>query len=186
MLQCRHFLLFTGAMAVAFVAAVPSWVDQLLYHDTSPVHAKVIMFSISVLPFLSLTHIYGTLLTAVQEIRLFLRITLAATVFNIILNLLLIPHYGALGCAYAALLSQAGYALAVMMAARRRTGILLHMYPLFVVSVMAILFFGIAKMAIHFSWPLLPTASIAALALSLLFMKVVKISPAAIWQSISG
>ena len=173
LLLSRHFLLFTGCMAVAFVAADPSWVDRLLYHDTSSDHARVILTSLAALPFLSLVHVYGTLLTAVQEIRLFLRISLVFTVFNILLNLLLIPRYGALGCAITALISQAAYALTVMYQARKKTGISLHPASIFVVCACAAAFFFITSLLHRYALPVMPLAVAAALVLFFIYLQAV-------------
>ena len=173
LLMSRHFLLFTGCMAVAFVAADPSWVARLLYHDNTPEHARVILVSLAALPFLSITHVYGTLLTAVHEIRLFLRISLLFMVFNILLNLFLIPRYGALGCAIAALTTQSTYSIAVMLQARRKTGLSLHPASLFVVSACGVAFFFLTSATHRYELPVIPAALGAAMALFIIYIEAV-------------
>ena len=177
LLMCRHFLLFTGCMVVAFVAADASWVDRLLYHDDSPAHARVILVSLSALPFLSLIHIYGTLLTAMKEIRSFLRITLVMALLSMALNILLIPRLGALGCALAALASQAAYALIVTMRARHTTGIPLHLPQLLVVCAISAIFFGVVRSLHVHAWPLIPFSALAAMALLFIYLRVVGLDP---------
>ena len=62
--------------------------------------------------FVSISYLYGTLLTANHNLRQ-LNILASITVFiNIGINLILIPRYGAPGAAIASLISQGFYAIA--------------------------------------------------------------------------
>ena len=175
LLMCRHFLLFTSTIAVAFVAACPGWTSGLLYHDRSEYPSRVIVASLASLPFLSLTHIHGTLLTAVQEIRLFLRITFVFACLNIVLNIMLIPRYGAWGCALTALITQAAYALTTLVASRRRTGIPAHGTSMAMVAACGLAMFLAMAQGQRMGLPVLPTAILLAATLFVVFLRTVNI-----------
>jgi O-antigen/teichoic acid export membrane protein len=160
---------------VAFVAACPGWTSNLLYHDGSEYPSRVIVASLACLPFLSLTHIHGTLLTAVQEIRLFLRITLVFACINIALNIFLIPRYGAWGCAMTALITQAAYALTTVVASHRRTGIPAHGSSMAMVAACGLAMFAAMTLGQRMGLPVLPTAMILAAALFVVFLRTVNI-----------
>lgn len=102
----RHGLLLLAAAALAFLFVYTSWLQNLLYHSTDGFTNNVMLLTMAALPAYYLIHVYGTALTAIGAIHLFLRIMLAAVVSNVALNLWLIPLYGAKGCAIAALVSQ--------------------------------------------------------------------------------
>ncbi len=118
----RHLLLlfFTGIAVVAMLLS--PMLQQLLYHNQEPHAIAVMQYTIPVLIAYGLIHLYGTLLTATGHIRLFCGITALALAFNTVLNLFLIPRYGALGCAISALISQSSGALITMQLAIRKTG----------------------------------------------------------------
>ncbi|HEV7330328.1 MAG TPA: polysaccharide biosynthesis C-terminal domain-containing protein [Flavisolibacter sp.] len=102
----RHGLLTFAVIALAFVALFVPWLQNLLYHSTDRFTNIVILLTMAALPAYYLVHIYGTALTAVGAFRQFIRILLITVAANIVLNLWLIPKYGALGCCIAALVSQ--------------------------------------------------------------------------------
>ncbi len=79
---------------------------QLLSPGSSIYTAKV--FSILILAFIpyGLMYTFGSMLTAKAEMKILNWICGIALVVNLILNLLMIPRYGALGAAYAALATQ--------------------------------------------------------------------------------
>lgn len=102
----RNGLLALGISIVLFVVLLATPLQQLLYHTQSTYISTIMQFCIGALPAYYLVHVYGSVLTALRQFRVFL-ITLGASVLiNAILNLLLIPQYGALGCCVAALVSQ--------------------------------------------------------------------------------
>lgn len=79
---------------------------KLLYHEGFEESAMV--YKILILSFIPIatTYIFGTLLTANNSLKM-LNIVSASGVFvNIILNLILIPHYKALGAAFASVITQ--------------------------------------------------------------------------------
>lgn len=182
MLICRHFLLFTGTMAVAFVAAKSEWTTRLLYHDGSAYPAEVIVLSLACLPFLSITHVHGTLLTAVQEIRLFLRISWVFALASIVLNLVFIRHYGALGCALVALFTQATYAFTILVASQRRTGVTVHARSLLVVLACGIAMYAAMIFGERSGLPVWPTAILSAATLFVVFLRIMRVRIADIFR----
>ena len=66
----------------------------------------VIRLSLASLPGYFLVHLYGAILTAFSKFKSFISILALSVLLNLILNLILIPSEGALGCAIAALISQ--------------------------------------------------------------------------------
>jgi O-antigen/teichoic acid export membrane protein len=85
---------------------------DLLYSSHSPSSPKIFGILMAGFLFVSMSYLYGTLLTANHNLRQ-LNILAAITVFvNISLNLALIPLHQALGAAIASLVSQGFYAIA--------------------------------------------------------------------------
>jgi O-antigen/teichoic acid export membrane protein len=79
---------------------------QILYHGGNDYSASV--FSLVILSFIpvSLSYIFGTLLTANGNLRHLNYIALAGVLVNMSLNLVLIPRYKAIGAAVASLVTQ--------------------------------------------------------------------------------
>lgn len=105
-INVRHVLLFFGIAAASFVIVFASPLQQLLYHSDDTYKTLVIQLCIASLPAYLLVHIYGSLLTATARFGTFIYILLLSAGMNLVLNLFLIPMYGALGCCIAALASQ--------------------------------------------------------------------------------
>jgi len=177
LLQCRHFLVFTGTMAAAFVFAAPEWTDGLLYHDASPYGASIIRIVMLCLPFLSLTHIYGTQLTAVHQIGAFVRISFIFSLLNLILNIIFIPRYGAMACACIALITQALNAMTLMISARKRTGIALHLPYFGVYAGCGILLAASVRLIIHLGAPLITSTAFVMAVIAALFLRVIRFDP---------
>jgi O-antigen/teichoic acid export membrane protein len=74
----------------------------------------------------SLVQIYSAVLTAAARIRALCYITLIAVLINAILNVSLIPHWGAKGTCIAALSSQGFCGIATLLYARRKLGTPIH------------------------------------------------------------
>ncbi len=73
---------------------------QLLYINNVAEAAKIFKILIIGFVFICNGYIYGTLLTANGNIRLLNKIAFVGVLINILLNLIFIPFYGALGSAY--------------------------------------------------------------------------------------
>lgn len=119
----RNFLLLLTVCAIAFILALTPQLQSVLYHDQNPFAIKVLQYCIPALLGYSLVQVYGTVLTATGHIRMLCLIVLAALLLNIILNLLWIPARGALGCCYAALVSQSACGIATAYLATRKAGL---------------------------------------------------------------
>lgn len=96
--------------AIIFVAACLMYghdIMQLLYHQEHQGYSgRVFMFLIPGFIAISTTYIYGTLLTANGNLKYLNILALCAMLLNIILNLILIPEYKALGSALSSLITQ--------------------------------------------------------------------------------
>ena len=102
---------------------------MLLYPTAGELYVpafRVIIFGI--IP-ISLTYIFGTLLTAGGHLRQLNIFAACSLVFNIIANLLLIPHLGAVGSAWASLTTQS-----LMAAAQTILAVRLYRLPASVVA----------------------------------------------------
>jgi O-antigen/teichoic acid export membrane protein len=119
-LLLRHGLLMVAAIVASFALVFAPWIQQVLYHTNNAYNSKVIVLCISVLPAYYLTHVYGSLLTAVGAFRLFISILLLSVGTNVVINATLIPSFGAQGCCIAALVSQYACALLLFLFASKK------------------------------------------------------------------
>ncbi len=120
LLLSRHGLLLFSAVAVAFVFVFAAPLQQLLYHTNDVYNNRIIQACMAVLPAYYLTHVYGSVLTATAQFKSFITVVLFAVLANGLLNLWLIPSYGAWGCCIATLLTQYGCGLALCVVCHRK------------------------------------------------------------------
>lgn len=107
-------MLFAVGAAVA-CAALAEPLMSLLYHGRAAQYVpvfRVIIFGI--IP-IGLTYIFGTLLTASGYMRQLNTFAAVSLVLNIVVNMLLIPHLGAVGSAWASLATQSFMAVAQLL-----------------------------------------------------------------------
>jgi len=100
-------LLLIPAVAVAISTSFYSKeIMGLLYHHEALESAKV--YSVLVFGFIPIatTYIFGTLLTANGSMRVLNQMGFVGIVVNIVLNAMLIPVYGAVGAAWASIVTQ--------------------------------------------------------------------------------
>lgn len=100
-------LIFLPAVAIAIISWFYAFdVMDLLYIEN--VSASADVFAILMLSFvaIALTYVYGTLLTANGSLKALNYIALLGLLINFILNISLIPSYGAFGAAVATLVTQ--------------------------------------------------------------------------------
>jgi O-antigen/teichoic acid export membrane protein len=116
-------LLLYGLFASLFLVCFAVPVQQVLYPAGEGYTALVIQWCLAVLPAYLLLHVYGSVLTALGQLNAFLRILTGAVVVNTIMNIILIPAWGAVGCCLAALVSQYGFAGVVYVVASRKNKI---------------------------------------------------------------
>lgn len=122
----RRALICVAILIGVTGCVLPEYLAALLYHRSDAALVAVMRTVLLALPGLSLVSIYGTLLTATGHIGAFIRISLGYAAVLVILDVLLIPTYGALACSIVAVVVETAYALSLIRAARRLTGIGLH------------------------------------------------------------
>jgi O-antigen/teichoic acid export membrane protein len=105
-LKLRHGLFAIAIPAVIIIAGFSGEIVALLYHKESGYYGEVLSLCIAVLPAYYLVHLYGSLLNAKGLFTTFSVIVFISVIINLVLNILLIKTYGALGCCIAALVSQ--------------------------------------------------------------------------------
>jgi O-antigen/teichoic acid export membrane protein len=112
-------ILFSGAWTLGILCFF--FADELLglrYQDLLSETSDV--FAILMLGFIAFatTYVYGTLITAKGDMRTLNLLAFGGLVLNLLLNLLLIPKYGAFGSAIATLVTQTLAALSQFFAAK--------------------------------------------------------------------
>lgn len=122
-LQSRHLLISFAVVVVAILVGLAPWVQQVLYKQPDAYAATVLQWCIPSLIGYSLINIYGTVLSATGHIRLFLYLMMGAVLINTLLNLWLIPQWGARGAAVAALLTQTALGCILMTTAVYTNGL---------------------------------------------------------------
>lgn len=112
-------LLFPAIALAALVFLHSNLLGAWLYPDKFNEQAALSM-SWLLMAFLpaSLIYIFGTLLTALSQLKVLNLLGACTLLINIVLNLLLIPQYGAAGAAFATLGTQAFFALGCMILVR--------------------------------------------------------------------
>jgi len=119
-LSSRFVLLLAGGVVSAFVVVFANAVLQLLYPGLPLQTVPVLQACIAVLPAYLLLHVYSSVLTAAAQLKPLIFLLAAAFVLNLLLNLWLIPVYGAWGCCVAALVSQYAAALGCYVLASKK------------------------------------------------------------------
>jgi O-antigen/teichoic acid export membrane protein len=165
-LQTRHLQLMFAVTIVAIVIMLAPWLQRILYHRDDAYSIKILRWCLPALIGYSFVQVYGTVMTATGSIVNFCYLNLAAVFINIILNLFLIPHYGAFGCCVSALCSQAFLAIATMISVNGKLKISanansLGLYILNGVAISAVLFF-LSKTSLN-TWFTLTIAMLASL-----------------------
>lgn len=127
-------LVWLNTRIVLFVSAGTAWaalfygrdILTLLYPDlvshNSEATAAVNIFIPVLCTFvpMSLVHVFGTWLTAADRLKMLSFFALEAVILNILLNLFLIPQFGARGAGISGLVTQSAFALACIWAAQRQ------------------------------------------------------------------
>ena len=91
----------------------------LLYNEYTEYSSRVFSVLINGFVFISISYIFGTLLTANGSLKQLNLLALITVLLNFSLNLILIPKYKALGSAFAAVSSQSFFALAQLIVSVR-------------------------------------------------------------------
>jgi len=150
---------FAIGVSVYCIVCAPE-IITLLYKDNEYGAALCLaILMANILP-VATTYIYGTLLTAGGELRALNQMACGGVLLNIILNLVLIPKYGAFGAAVATLITQvatAGYQL-ILSAKKFELGFPLMVW--FKLGVLGVVAFGLLKIAFSFALNQLLTFSL--------------------------
>jgi O-antigen/teichoic acid export membrane protein len=99
---------------------------QLMYHEAELRSPEIFTLLMGGFVFISVSYIYGTLLTANRNLKQLNLLAGMTVVLNIGLNLLLIPVYKAYGAAIASISSQAFYAVSQILIAHKMVGLNLN------------------------------------------------------------
>ena len=106
-------LLMVTGLSVAIVSNFYKFeIIDLLYKAHAPYSSTIFGILMIGFLFVSISYLYGTLLTANHNLRQLNTIAAITVVLNIGFNLILIPRHQALGAAISSLVSQAFYAIA--------------------------------------------------------------------------
>lgn len=111
-------MLFTVGVAVACAV----WAEPLMqwrYHEHADAYVPVFRVVIFGLIPIGITYIFGTLLTAGGKLKQLNIFAATSLVLNVVVNLVLIPHLGATGSAWASLTAQSFMAIAQLLVAIR-------------------------------------------------------------------
>ena len=157
-LNTRHLLMFAALGVVSFVIMFASWINQLLYYSNSNYNSLIIQLCMASFPGYCLVHVYGSVLTGSARFKQFIHILIASVVLNIVLNVALISHEGALGCCIAALVSQYFCGIATLISSTRTLDIPVNRKSILIYLLFALLlvaFFYFAKDALVNVWIIL-------------------------------
>jgi len=126
-INSRHLLLVFSLFIICTTVFFAPWIQQILYHNIDMAGIEILQWCLPVLFSYSLVQVYGTVLTATGRVVEFCYITLLAVILNVLLNVLLIPVYGAKGCCIAALISQGLCGMVTMLYVKKKAGINIHL-----------------------------------------------------------
>jgi len=112
MLRFSFELIMVPALLLA-VASIfyAEEIMNLLYHQHTAMSASLLGYLMIGFTGVCTTYIFGTLLTANGNLKVLNRIAFSFVIFNVVLNVLLIPRLQAQGVALVAMLTQVGIAL---------------------------------------------------------------------------
>lgn len=181
-LENRHLLLMLSITIVTVIFFIAPWIERILYHHNDTKAYQVLQWCIPSLIGYSMVHIYGTAMTATGKIVVLCYITLAAVIINIILNLFLIPSFGAKGSCIAALVSQSLCGITAMLYAKQKMSIGVHfrsiLIYIFTAAILSVFLYWGNNLQIN-KWLLITASGI----ITLLIMIVTKLFSIKIWIS---
>lgn len=176
LMVCRQVLMFLAIITAAFALAEPQYITGILYHRTDEETVMVMRIIMLVLPSLTLISMFGTLLTATGNIKTFIMLSLTFAVLSLILNMILIPRYGAVACAVVAVIIQSLYAITIILFSRFRTGIGISISDIWTYTSTAFMFYGSIRLLSYSGLGVLMSVSVSSLLAALLFFYTTDIS----------
>jgi O-antigen/teichoic acid export membrane protein len=120
--MARNGLLFFSLLAIGGIILLSSSIASFLYVRDPFSIAKIIPVLFGSIIGYSLVHVYGTVLTARGELRLFQLLIGSALLLHLILSAYWVPSLGAMGMARSALISQVLAGSLLMFFVHRRIG----------------------------------------------------------------
>ncbi len=182
-LNCRHLLLLFSIIIITSIVFLAPWIQQALYYNIEASAITVLQWCLPALVGYSLVQVYGTVMTATGAVVPFCFIVLLSVILNIVLNLLLIPEWGAKGCCISALASQGFCGITAMLYVQKKLKINIHFRSLlmyiFIAALLSGFFYLCSDMAIS-KWILIISAGIITIIAAIL-LKLVDIKK---WRNI--
>jgi O-antigen/teichoic acid export membrane protein len=122
-IQTRHLQVMFAITVVVIAVMLAPWLQRILYHRDDLYGARILRWCLPALLGYAFVQVYGTVMTATGSIVAFCYLNVSAVVVNVIMNLLLIPAYGAFGCCLSALCSQLVLGFATMIFVHKKLNI---------------------------------------------------------------
>jgi O-antigen/teichoic acid export membrane protein len=116
----RRGLLFFSCSALLFVCVFNTWLASFLSADEGAAVGRLLPIVFAALLGYSLTHVYGTVLTARGDLNAFHLILLGGLLLHILFSAFWVPQMGALGAARSAMLTHLLTGLSLMYIVHRR------------------------------------------------------------------
>lgn len=112
--RAARLLIIPAGVVCIFSYFHGNWIMNLLYDAHADESAQSLIWLMGSFVFLAVGYVFGTLITASAQMRLLNWIALGTVMLNVVLNVLLIPGYGAEGAAFTSFVSLGFMALAQM------------------------------------------------------------------------
>jgi O-antigen/teichoic acid export membrane protein len=142
-LQTRHLQVMFAITVVIMTVMLAPWLQKILYHRDDLYGVLVLRWCLPALLGYALVQVYGTVLTATGSIVAFCYLNVSVVVLNVLMNVILIPGYGAFGCCISALCSQLLLGLATMIFVHRKLNIVIDRRSLLLYLVNGLLLWGV-------------------------------------------
>jgi O-antigen/teichoic acid export membrane protein len=175
MVKTGFKLLVFPAFAFAVVVYVFSMpLMELLYLQHAAFAGKLLGLLLISFVASCITYVCGTLLTANGNIQLLNKIAAIAVVFNVLSNLIFIPEYGAIACAWNAMLSFGFVALAHLYFATKVFSLKIKMLTVIKLFIALLLSYLTSQLLANYHLPALWSITIALL-LAILFLSILRL-----------
>lgn len=100
------YLLIVGIPIAAIISILSSKIILLLYSPAYLPSVPALQILIWTVPIMFLTYLWGTMFVAIDRQDIVLKITFIGMIFNILVNLILIPIYGFMGAAFVTVVTE--------------------------------------------------------------------------------
>lgn len=150
-----NLLIFFSLTSVVCLTIYAKDILSMLYHEHINESVSVFLYLIPAIIPISLSYIFGTLLTAAGNMKALNIIAATGILINIILNFILIPHLGAKGSAITSLITQSAVSICQIIAAFRILKLnlkILRLGHLFIFGILLLLTTYIIHFYLPISW----------------------------------